>query len=135
MPQDQARVRKTKQAPEEIFKLAQSIHQLHSSIFSAPVAKANSGYLTLDVGQGLNKNAVTISSRCISFMVPDWTLKFKAEQLGLRTSQGKRKRLELFDITISKVSKEAELFRELLLVARKEAEDRQPQGKSEVKHQ
>ena len=98
-------------------------------------------YITLDEQAGKsknNKNAVSILRGLTSFMVPDWSLVPRAEQIGLDCKPIDKlgKRLEFPKLTIpiiNEIPGALVFFKELLVVAKKESHYRQLNKRSKNK--
>ncbi len=97
-----------------------------------PEPKDNSSYLTLDVGAGSNKNAVSVSRHHVSFMVKDFANEEAARSRGLATKQFRESntkredtRLLFPDVTPSAILEHQDFFREMLGLAYQESKNRQ----------
>jgi hypothetical protein len=74
-----------------------------------------------------NKNAVSVHSAFVSFMVPDWSVDSEVRDAGFVTKQTTEigNRLHVFGLNPEHIKNNGELFQKLVITAKAESEDRQ----------
>jgi hypothetical protein len=125
-------VKSIKRSTPEQQQIAQLLFSLTALPFVPPAPKPNSSYITLDAGEGRNKNAVSVSRHHVSFMVKDFAIREFADARGLVTREfskvnSKRddRRLQFLGLTKDNLREHQDFFRDMLNVAYKESKDRQ----------